>query len=212
MNIPSPAAQSPPVRPLGSHGCLLVAIDATLPNLQVLLDGLQPGHIPLLIQPQHDPLQQILLGLASPAAAPAPYSGLAIVAHASSEGIHFGARHLLTAADFRAAAATLRPLQLTSIDLWCCSLGRNPALLDAIATSSGALVSASTTAIGHTSLGGTWTLDCAVTAGASAAPAPDFAAANRIAPFSRSAREQWLAVLEDFNIDSNNSGGTVTAP
>ena len=70
-----------------SHVCLLVAIDATLPNLQVLLDGLQPGHILLLIQPQHDPLQQILLGLASPAAAPVQFSGLAIVAHAGSDGM-----------------------------------------------------------------------------------------------------------------------------
>ena len=213
MSTSSPAAHSLGV----AHGSLLVAIDATLPNLQVLLDGLQPGHMPLLIEPQHDPLQQILAALragvsclASPATAPAPYSGLAIVAHAASDGIHFGARHLLTATDFRVAAPTLRPLQLTSIDLWCCSLGRNPALLNTIAASSGALVSASTTAIGHTSLGGTWTLDCVVAAGATAAPAPDFAAANRIAPFSRAAREQWLGVLEDFNIDGNNSGGTIT--
>ncbi len=137
----------------------LVAIDATLPNLPLLLAGLEPGHTPLLIQPEQEPLAQILDALC---VAPTAYRSLAIVAHGAAAGIRFAGEHLLSAAHVRAATPLLRSLQLTSIDLWCCSLGRNPELLNALANSSGAVVSASTSPVGHASLGGSWSLDSVV--------------------------------------------------
>jgi hypothetical protein len=105
-------------------------------------------------------------------------------------------------------ADTLASWSLESIELYACHAGADAAFVQALEQLSGAKVAASSGVVGHTSLGGSWALQGRVS--------------NAIAPFSRSAMNQWAVALavstpdltaaSDDGTSSTDNMTTITTP
>jgi hypothetical protein len=172
------------------HPPTLLLIDAGLPDLQVLLAGVDAGMRPLLVGRDEDALEivQREIQAAALTAAGAP-SRLAIVAHGAAGAVLIG-REPIERASLAARAAAWAALgqgALRSIDLFACHAGADQGFVEAFAAISGCAVAASRRAVGHDQLGADWQLDVV----ASHAEGAASAAANGVVPFSRAACEAW---------------------
>jgi len=185
----------------------LVLLDAGLPGLTHLLRRLQPGTLALAVQASDDWAQVLSAAVAELRCASrlAPHWRLAVVAHGSPGLVAIG-RETITAATVRARAADWRALAPTAIDLYSCFAGADPSLPEALATASGAVVSASSGVVGHPGLGGDWLLDQVQPA--SAGPAE---AHNQVLPFSRAALAGWRHALATLTVGAGQAYATIQA-
>jgi Hint domain/Domain of unknown function (DUF4347) len=170
----------------------VVFIDATVPDLQDLLDGLAPGERAFVLDPSSDGMQQIAAILAANDLT--DLSSISIVGHGSSGAIEVGDTTLddadlsTYARELAAIGGALAPggdLQLYACDTAAGGSGRQ-FIADLSQYAGGATVAAATQDIGQTAGGENWVLDA--TAGATAAAAP-------VVPFTDQALDAFQGTL-----------------
>jgi len=169
----------------------VVFIDATVPDLQDLLNGLAPGARAFVIDPGHDGLRQIAHILTTHHLS--DLSSISIVGHGSSGAIEVGGTTLddadlsTYAPDLSRIGAALTPggeLELYACDTAAGSAGQQ-FIADLSQYAGGVSVAAATQTIGLTDGSENWTLD------ASAGPAP----AQTPAPFTADALANFQGQL-----------------
>jgi lipopolysaccharide export system protein LptA len=143
----------------------IVFIDSRVPDLQDLLDGVEPGDLVFVLDPNSDGVQQIadtlaannLTGLAS----------ISIVAHGAPGEIEIGST-LLDDANLASHSTALSEIGASmapggNLLLFGCDVGSGAAgtqfINDLSSLTSGTVVGAATHDVGSAADGGTWTLD-----------------------------------------------------
>ncbi|HXL99045.1 MAG TPA: DUF4347 domain-containing protein, partial [Rhizomicrobium sp.] len=151
----------------GSHGDVggqVVFIDSSVHDLQALLAGIKPGMDVVLLDSQHDALDQIAETLAGHHG----ISAVHIIADGKSGQIDFSAGALslgnLTTGSHEQDLSTIGKAMSAQSDLmiWSCDTAQGQAgqsFMDALAHLTGADVAGSTDITGAASLGGDWTLE-----------------------------------------------------
>jgi hypothetical protein len=215
----------------------VVFIDSRVPDIQDLLDGLQPAEQAFVIDPSSDGIQQIadilrandLTGLAS----------ISIVGHGSAGAISLGSTvldesdlssHSAALAQIGAALGSDGSLQLYACDVVAGATGQQ-FIADLSQFAGGVTVDASTQVIGQTATGENWTLDAlagpVAQTGATHSVTPTTASdiATPSVPFTAAAQANFQGTLAvnnsqlmfvvdandangDGGIDIANSGGT----
>jgi hypothetical protein len=151
---------------------ILIA-DASVLDLNVLLNGINPNIEVKLIQEGEDGIGQILKAIADPG-----LKTLHILAHGAPGQINLGGR-TITATDFRCRfdGAAERNLDIA---FWSCHAGAGDAgqsFVQAVAETTGARVVAANSLVGNAGKGGSWLL------------------AGTVAPFSANAQKAFDGVL-----------------
>ncbi|MCQ8106388.1 DUF4347 domain-containing protein, partial [Methylomonas sp. SURF-2] len=136
---------------------ILIA-DAGIEGLGTLLEGLNPGVEPWLVQSGENAVAKIIKALATPG-----LKTLHLLAHGAPGQINLGG-HAITAADFtsRFDGAAQRDLDIA---FWSCRTGADAAgqdFVQAVANATGARVFATSGLVGHAEKGGSWSLGEAV--------------------------------------------------
>jgi hypothetical protein len=143
----------------------IVFIDARVPDIEDLLNGLQPGEQAFVINPASDGLQQIADILAADDLG--DLSSIAIVSHGEAGEIALGSS-LVTAGNLAGHASALAAIGAALapgavIQLYGCDVAQGPVgqqfINDFSSLTGGAQVEASTHIVGSAALGGSWTLD-----------------------------------------------------
>ena len=143
----------------------VVFIDSNVPDLQDLLDGLQPGEQAFVIDPSSDGIQQIADILATDNLT--NLSSIAIVSHGESGALELGSSfitdgnlsdHSHALAEIGASLAPGGVIQLYGCDV-ALGAGGQQFINDFSALTGGAAVEAATHIVGSAALGGSWTLD-----------------------------------------------------
>ena len=153
----------------------LLAYDASLDSIQVLLSGLEPNVLTVAVGPNDDALATIDAALAESGA-----RKLLVLCHGQAGELLLGAEPIQSK-QLVERAGTLASWGLESIELYACHAGADAAFVQTLEQLSGATVAASSGVVGHASLGGSWTLQGS--------------ARNGIAPISRAAMDQWAVAL-----------------
>jgi lipopolysaccharide export system protein LptA len=164
----------------------VVFIDSRVPDIQGLLEGLQPGEQAFVIDPSSDGIQQIADILAANNFT--DLASISIVSHGESGELELGstlvgdgdlAARASALAEIGAALAPAGTIQLFGCDVAQGSTGQQ-FINDFSTFAGGVQVDAATHIVGSASLGGSWTLDAA----SGAAPAPTDPTASSDAPTS----------------------------
>jgi hypothetical protein len=153
----------------------VLAYDAGLESIKVLLSGLDPSVRTVAVDTNDDALATINAALAESGA-----RKLMVLCHGQVGELRLGAQPIRREQLFE-REATLASWGLESIELYACHAGADAAFVQTLEQLSGAKVAASSGVVGHASLGGSWTLQGR--------------ASNVIAPFSRAAIDQWAGTL-----------------
>jgi hypothetical protein len=177
--------------PLSGPARNVVFIDSSVPDLQDLIDGLNPGEAAFLLDPSSDGLQQIA-GILQ-ANGFAALDSISLVGHGSPGAITLGST-TIDDADLAADAAALAQIGAAlapggGLSLFACDTASGAVGQQFIADLSqyaGVPVAAATHDIGLSNGGENWTLD-------STAGAANFAAAN---PFTAAAEANFQGALE----------------
>jgi lipopolysaccharide export system protein LptA len=153
----------------------VVFIDSRVPDLQDLLNGLQPGEQAYVIDPSSDGIQQVADILAENNLT--DLSSISIVSHGESGALELGssfitggnlAGHSNALAEIGASLAPGAAIQLYGCDV-ALGTGGQQFINDFSTLAGGAAVEAATHIVGSAALGGSWTLD-ASSNGANGAP------------------------------------------
>ncbi len=151
----------------------VVFIDSTVDDYNTLLDGLAPGTEVYLLDPQEDGLDQIAAALAGQTG----IADISIIAHGGDGAIELGNTIVNsdTVTQSQAALATIGASLAPggNILLYSCDTGAGAtgqALVDQIASATGANVAAASHLVGDVAAGDTWNLDVTSTGSAIAAP------------------------------------------
>ena len=175
----------------------VVFIDSNVPDLQDLLNGLQPNEVAFVLDPSSDGVQQIANILASNGLT--NLSAISIVGHGTSGAVDLGAS-VLNDADLSSHAAALAQIGAAlapggDLQLYACNVASGVVGQQFIADLSsfvgGAPVAASTSVIGQTPTGENWTLD-ALAGPSGATVAPTTQIAN---PFTAPAEKVFAGTL-----------------
>jgi hypothetical protein len=157
-----------------SHPQQIVFIDSRVPDLQDLLNGLQPGERAFVLDPSSDGIQQIANVLAANNLT--DLSSIAIVSHGDSGELELGssfitesnlAGHSNALAEIGASLAPGGAIQLYGCDVALGSAGQQ-FINDFSTFAGGAQVEAATHLVGSAALDGSWTLDASSDNGATA--------------------------------------------
>jgi hypothetical protein len=160
----------------------VVFIDSRVPDIQDLLDGLQPGEQAFVIDPSRDGVQQIADILAANNFT--NLSAISIVSHGESGEVTLGST-VLTDGDLAAHSSALAEIGASlapagAIQLFGCDVAQGPTgqqfINDFSSFAGGVQVDAATHIVGGAAFGGSWTLDAASDNGG-AAVAPPFTSA-----------------------------------
>lgn len=181
----------------------LVLIDAHLPGLRGLLAGLAVGCRPVLVRADQDATSVLAAAVAllrSRGQLPGGSWQLAVLAHGSPGQVSIG-RSPLTPSSVLNARAAWQGLMPASIALFSCFAGADPSLQAAFSRVVGVPVAASSRAVGHPALSGTWQLD------------PPTAADGFQAslPFHPSALEAWPHTLATLTVGDGQTYTTIQA-
>jgi lipopolysaccharide export system protein LptA len=172
----------------------LVFIDARVPNLQDLLDGLEAGEQAFVLDASRDGVQQIADALAANNFA--GLSSISIVSHADTGTLDLGSS-VITDANLAAHSKALAEIGASlapggNIRLYGCDVAQGAAgqqfINDFSTFAGGAEVDASTHLVGSAALGGSWTLNAA----SNGAGAPS----NGAAPFTSTALANFNGTLD----------------
>jgi hypothetical protein len=153
-------------------------VDASLPQLDLLLTELSPGWILVPVEGTQDALGQLTAAI-SHTQLPDSWR-LAVVAHGCPGEVKIGCERL-TASSVQRRAQEWCALAPSAIDLYSCHTGADPSLASALSAVCGASVHASAGVVGHSSVGGSWELEVQSAQ----------AAANAVVPFNRAAVAGW---------------------
>jgi lipopolysaccharide export system protein LptA len=143
----------------------IVFIDSRVPDIQDLLNGLQPGEQAFVIDPSSDGIQQVADILAENNLT--DLSSIAIVSHGESGALELGSSfitdgnlsaHSNALAEIGASLAPGGAIQLYGCDVALGTSGQQ-FISDFSALTGSAAVEASTHIVGSAALGGSWTLD-----------------------------------------------------
>ena len=165
----------------------LLAYDANLYSIQVLLSGLEPNVLTVAVGANVDALATIDAALAESGA-----RRLLVLCHGQAGELRLGAEPIQSK-QLVERAGTLASWGLESIELYACHAGADAAFVQTLEQLSGATVAASAGVVGHASLGGSWTLKGS--------------ARNGIAPFSRAAMDQWAVALTQYPVTAIGASG-----
>ena len=155
----------------------LIAIDADLPNLEILLADLGSYCTVLKIERQQDVIDVITEALAQSQA-----RSLAIVAHGAPGKVAIG-RDGIDSTSLRNRAAKIQTWGVETIELYSCHTGSDAAFMRLFYALSRADIFASREVVGHNVQGGSWVLENAF--GVLALP-----------PFAPAARQNWEGTLD----------------
>ena len=182
----------------------VVFIDSNVPDLQDLLDGLQPGEIAFVLDASTDGVDQIANILAANGLT--DLASISIVGHGASGAVDLGSS-VLNDADLSSHAGALAQIGATlapggDLQLYACDVASGATgqqfIADLSRFAGGAGVAASSSDIGLTPTGENWALDVTASAN-SAAPAQILnpftatAEANFSGTLSAPTTEMWLA-------------------
>ncbi len=180
----------------------VVFIDSRVPDLQDLLNGVQPGDLVYVLDPDKDGIQQIADILAANDLG--NLSTISIVSHGAVGEVTLGAT-MLTDANLAGHAAALAEIGTAlgaggTLQLFGCDVGQGAAgqqFVNDLATLAGGInVAAATHDVGTAALGGSWTLDVTTADGL---PTSSAAAASgsqgAIVPFTQQAIKDFTNVL-----------------
>ncbi|HWW09933.1 MAG TPA: DUF4347 domain-containing protein, partial [Candidatus Acidoferrales bacterium] len=143
----------------------IVFIDSRVPDIQDLLDGLQPGEQAFVIDSSSDGIQQVADILAANNLS--GLSSISIISHGESGALELGSSfvtdgnlsaHSNALAEIGASLAPGGAIQLYGCDV-ALGAGGQQFINDFSALTGGAAVEASTHIVGSAALGGSWTLD-----------------------------------------------------
>jgi len=170
----APTTFTPGVEPSGLRpGNNVVFVDSQIANYQAIVSAINPGTTVFVFDGTKDGLQQIAQDLHGVHG----LNSVDIISHGAVGEMQIGADTLTTgaiptyAADLAAIGKALAPKG--QLDLYGCDVAAaGDGFIDALKLATGRDVAASTTLIGATALGGTWTLD------ATTGPTPDALPAN----------------------------------
>ena len=201
----------------------VVFIDSRVPDIQDLLNGLQPGEQAFVIDPSSDGIQQVADILAANNLT--GLSSISIVSHGESGALELGSSFITDAnlsdhsnalAEIGAALAPGGAIQLYGCDV-ALGAGGQQFINDFSALTGGVAVEASTHIVGSAVLGGSWALDASSTgangAPVTSAPFTPAALANFQGDLAASPQtELWIAVTgggsdnELIHTDDTGSG------
>ena len=200
----------------------VVFIDSRTPDIQDLINGLQPGEQAFVIDSSSDGIQQVADILAANNLT--DLSSIAIVSHGESGALELGSSFITDAnlsdhsnalAEIGAALAPGGAIQLYGCDV-ALGTGGQQFINDFSTLAGGAAVEAATHIVGSAALGGSWTLDASSTAGANGGANTPFtpaALANFQGDLVASPQtEIWVAVSgggsddEIVHVDDTGSG------
>jgi hypothetical protein len=154
----------------------IVFIDSRVPDIQDLLDGLQPGEQAFVIDSSSDGIQQIADILAENNFT--DLSSIAIVSHGDSGELELGStfitdgnlsKHSNALAEIGASLAPGGAIQLYGCDV-ALGAGGQQFINDFSTLAGGVAVDAATHIVGSAALGGSWTLDASSSHGANGTP------------------------------------------
>jgi hypothetical protein len=200
----------------------VVFIDSRVPDLQDLLNGLQPGEQAFVIDPSSDGIQQIADILAADSLT--DLSSISIVSHGESGALELGSSfitdgnlsaHSNALAEIGAALASGGAIQLYGCDV-ALGTGGQQFINDFSALAGGAAVEAATHIVGSAALGGSWTLDASSATGGANTPFTPAALANFQGDLAASPQtEVWITATGGGNDsalvhadDTGNGTGT----
>jgi hypothetical protein len=203
----------------------VVFIDSRVPDLQDLLDGLQPGEQAFVIDPSSDGIQQIADILAANNLT--GLSSISIVSHGESGALELGSSFITDAnlsdhsnalAEIGASLAPGGAIQLYGCDV-ALGTGGQQFINDFSTLAGGAAVEGATHIVGSAALGGSWTLDASSITGANGGANTPFtptALANFQGDLAASpVTEVWIAATGGSNDsaivhDDDTGNGTGT--
>jgi lipopolysaccharide export system protein LptA len=199
----------------------IVFIDSRVPDIEDLLNGLQPGEQAFVIDPSSDGIQQVADILAENNLT--DLSSISIVSHGESGALELGssfvtdanlAAHSNALAEIGASLAPGGAIQLYGCDV-ALGTGGQQFINDFSALTGGAAVEAATHIVGSAALGGSWTLDASSNGanGGANTPFTPAALANFHGDLAASPQtELWIAVTgggpdnELIHVDDTGSG------
>ncbi|MEX0872091.1 MAG: DUF4347 domain-containing protein [Aquisalimonadaceae bacterium] len=179
-----------------AHGATdLVILDSGAPEPELLIEGLGEHHAVLRIGRGDDPFEAIAEALSRLQSV----SSIHLVSHGSAGGVTLG-NQWVDAAEVRARSAILAAIGSRlgpdgNVSLYGCDVAANAqgrAFVDLFAEVTGASVAASSSPVGHASLGGNWELDYLA------------GTVEPVLPFSAASRSAYRHVL------SHGRGGSIT--
>ena len=159
----------------------LVAIDAGLPDLEVLLADIEPDRTVVLIERHQDAIGVITTALNATKA-----HSLALVAHGSPGRVFLG-RTGIDRDVIGSRAKEIKGWGVVAIDLYSCLSGVDQDFIQAFQSISGAAVYASEVVVGHTKLGGSWELN-------------HQGSYRTTVPFSAGSMQQWQFALPEYAV------------
>ncbi|MCP9913366.1 DUF4347 domain-containing protein, partial [Cyanobium sp. BA20m-14] len=156
------------------HGKIVLAYDAGLLDLDLLLGGLEGDVLAVPVHTQDDALAVVDAALKATGS-----RRLMVLCHGRAGELMLGAE-VIDQSALERRAALVASWGVQSIDLYACHVGADKAFVQALEQLSGAVVAASNRVVGHASVGGSWELQ---------------GVANSVVPFSRSAQDAWSLAL-----------------
>jgi hypothetical protein len=182
---------------------ILLAVDAQLPDLELLLQGLSSEVVVLPLSREVDAIEAIDAALASCGA-----SRLVMLCHGRPGALLIGSRPI-TEALIEERAQTLSAWKLTSVQLYACHLAADLAMVQRLQELLACPVAASANAVGHPSQKASWDLEWLAT-GATTHQAPAVVG-NSIVPFQPRALAAWRHQLATLNVGVGQTYTTIQA-
>ncbi len=177
---------------LSNTGSQLIVVEASLPDLDLLLQDLAPPQSVLPVGKDEDAIAAITHTLTTLAQNDTPAESLVILAHGQPGEVLIGNGVISTERLMRRADEISR-WRVQNIQLYSCYTGANRQFVDTLSQLSGATVYASQQAVGHETLGGSWLLE--TTEGIVST-----------VPFSATSRRQWPFTLAAFAVEARTQG------
>jgi len=190
----SPMTSATPLQQLPT----LLAYDEQLDEVELLLAGLERDVLPVPVARQADAIATITAALAASGA-----RRLILLGHGAPGRLQLGSRPLCRAL-IEAEQQAIAAWGLQALDLYACHVGADRQMLLRLQQAAGCPLAASDGPVGHRQLQGSWELK--VRLGESEA------AANRIIPFSRQARQSWAHTLTTRYVGGGYVGNIFTVP
>ncbi|MFM8277780.1 MAG: DUF4347 domain-containing protein [Cyanobium sp.] len=187
--------------PGGSAMRSLVVYDSTLPDLDVLLSGLQEHVIALQVNPSQDAIAVIDSALAATHA-----ERLVLVGHGSPGQLQLGVRPISREL-IEAQAPTLSSWNLKAVQLYACQVGVDRTLLRRLQELLRCPVAASRGLVGHPSRQASWDLEWTAADVCNLQPG----ASNAIAPFHPRALAAWRHHLATLSVGAGETYTTIQA-
>jgi Domain of unknown function (DUF4347)/RTX calcium-binding nonapeptide repeat (4 copies) len=179
----------------------LVVYDSTLPDLNVLLSGLQGEAVALQVNPNQDAIGVIHSALAATNA-----EQLVLIGHGSPGQLHLGVRPI-TRELIEEQASTLSSWNLQAVRLYGCQVGVDRTLVRRLQELLRCPVATSRGLVGHPSRQASWDLEWTEADVSNAQPG----ASNAIAPFHPMSLAAWRHHLATLSVGADETYTTIQA-